>query len=58
MLDDTDNKENAPNDTPNDEEKTKMDRELGQTFPASDPPSHSRSGHQRTEDSDKEDSDE
>lgn len=52
MTDDTDSKKNAPNDTPNKEEKNKMDRELGQTFPASDPPSRSRPGHKRTEESD------
>jgi len=52
MTDDKDSKDNTPNDSPNKEEKTKMDRELGQTFPASDPPSHSRAGHKRTEDED------
>ena len=50
MADDSENKENTPNDTPNKEEKTKIDRELGQTFPASDTPSRSRPGHKRTED--------
>lgn len=32
------------------EKKRKMDRELRQTFPASDPPSRTRPGHKRTED--------
>lgn len=32
--------------------KRKMDNELRQTFPASDPPSHSRPGHERTVDDD------
>lgn len=50
MADDTDKKENAPKDTPNEEEKTQMDRELGQTFPASDPPSRSRPGHETNDD--------
>ena len=50
MTDDSNDKENAPTDTPNKEEKTKLDRELGQTFPASDPPSRSRPGHKDTED--------
>ncbi len=30
-------------------ENDKLDRELEQTFPASDPPSHSRPGNDRTE---------
>lgn len=29
--------------------KNKMDKELKQSFPASDPPSRSRPGHERTE---------
>ncbi|WP_340104912.1 hypothetical protein [Rhodohalobacter sp. 8-1] len=32
------------------EKKRKMDKELRQTFPASDPPSRTRPGHKRTED--------
>ncbi|HKL15515.1 MAG TPA: hypothetical protein VJ915_07750 [Balneolaceae bacterium] len=35
-------------------EKREMDKELKQTFPASDPPSRSRPGHKRTEDDDDE----
>lgn len=38
------------------EKKRKMDRELRQTFPASDPPSRTRPGHKRTEDDENEDS--
>lgn len=34
------------------EKKKKMDKELRQTFPASDPPSRTRPGHKRTEDDD------
>mgnify|MGYP006274192469 CR=1 FL=1 len=49
MADQTD-KANKHQDTPNEEEKSKMDRELGQTFPASDPPSRSRPGHADKED--------
>lgn len=30
-------------------EKDKLDKELGHTFPASDPPSHTRPGHNRPE---------
>jgi len=30
-------------------EKNQMDKELKQSFPASDPPSHSRPGHERDE---------
>jgi hypothetical protein len=52
MTNDEKNTQNKPKDSPNKEEKTKMDRELGQTFPASDPPSHSRAGHKRTEEED------
>ena len=33
-------------------EKSKMDKELRQTFPASDPPSRSRPGHAEEEDDD------
>lgn len=33
-----------------DKDKNEMDKELRQTFPASDPPSHSRPGHERSED--------
>lgn len=37
-------------DNKSEEKKRKMDRELRQTFPASDPPSRTRPGHDRTED--------
>ena len=33
--------------------KTELDKELDQTFPASDPPSHTRPGHDRDKDDDK-----
>ncbi|MFO7847034.1 MAG: hypothetical protein R6V27_10760 [Balneolaceae bacterium] len=33
-------------------EKNELDKELRQTFPASDPPSHSRPGHERTKEDD------
>lgn len=55
MADEKQTESNKHPDTPNKEEKSKMDRELGQTFPASDPPSHSRAGHKRTEDEEKDD---
>lgn len=35
--------------TQKEKEKNEMDKELKQTFPASDPPSHSRPGHERSE---------
>jgi hypothetical protein len=31
----------------NKKEKSELDKELQQTFPASDPPSHTRPGHER-----------
>ncbi len=34
-------------------ENKKLDRELDNTFPASDPPSHTRPGHNRDKDDDK-----
>lgn len=36
-------------------EKDRLDKELGQTFPASDPPSHTRPGHGRTKKEDEKD---
>ncbi|MFO7799541.1 hypothetical protein [Rhodohalobacter sp.] len=33
--------------------KTKLDKELDKTFPASDPPSQTRPGHNRDKDDDK-----
>lgn len=33
--------------------KNKLDKELDKTFPASDPPSHTRPGHNRDKDEDK-----
>jgi hypothetical protein len=35
------------------QKKTKLDKELESTFPASDPPSHTRPGHDRDKDGDK-----
>lgn len=35
-------------------EKTELDEELNQTFPASDPPSRTRPGHEREEEKEKE----
>jgi len=37
-------------DKKNQKEKSKMDKELKQTFPASDPPSRSRPGHANKDD--------
>jgi hypothetical protein len=50
---DKDKKEKKPKETnekkPQKKKKTKkLDKELDQTFPASDPPSYSRPGHERT----------
>ena len=42
-------KKNKPGKKKEKNKKHKLDRELRQTFPASDPPSHSRPGHERTE---------
>ena len=36
------------------EEKSKLDKQLNQTFPASDPPSRTRPGSERDEDEEKE----
>lgn len=47
----SDNPENQK-DKKSKKEKNELDKELRQTFPASDPPSHSRPGHERTEDDD------
>lgn len=33
--------------------KTELDKELDKTFPASDPPAHTRPGHDRDKDDDK-----
>jgi len=35
------------------DKKTKLDKELDKTFPASDPPAHTRPGHNRDKDDDK-----
>jgi len=35
-------------------EKKKLDKELNQTFPASDPPSRTRPGHEKEKEEDKE----
>ena len=37
------------NEKKNQEEENELDKELRQTFPASDPPAQSRPGHERTE---------
>lgn len=45
-------KKNTPEkqkETKSPKEKTELDKELGQTFPASDPLSRTRPGHDRTE---------
>lgn len=46
------NKPEKKKDTSSEKEKNDLDRELNQTFPASDPPSRSRPGHNRSEDND------
>ncbi|WP_199535561.1 hypothetical protein [Rhodohalobacter sp. SW132] len=45
----SDEKKNKPDKQDKKKEKNKLDKELRQTFPASDPPSHSRPGHERSE---------
>ena len=48
-----DKKSNKTDEQPqeiSEKEKNKLDKELKQSFPASDPPSRSRPGHKRTED--------
>lgn len=35
--------------TKNQKKENELDKELRQSFPASDPPSHTRPGHERTE---------
>ena len=45
----SDEKKNKPGKKEEKKEHNKLDRELKQTFPASDPPSHSRPGSKSTE---------
>jgi len=42
-------KDEKHKETEKEKKKNELDKELRQTFPASDPPSHSRPGHERTE---------
>jgi len=49
----SDEKKNIPDkqdEKDKNKEKNRLDRELRQTFPASDPPSHSRPGQERADD--------
>lgn len=47
MSDKKNEHENKQKKDKSQKEKTKLDKELNQTFPASDPPSRTRPGHER-----------